>query len=400
LHKIIFYIVISILLAGVIVSCEQKPSIPDLKETYSRTDKKPFGAYVMYTVLRQIFPDNSIRNESESFNNVWKYTQDNNSLYISITKRLFLSNEDEVAMLEYVSAGNDLFIATENISDQLLNKIGCKLSLDYSSLLSEKPLKNTDVTLLKPPYQNVRYGYFYLPFANHFYDITNPNVKILAYNEHGKPNCLVFFYGKGKLFLHCEPRAFSNYFLLTKNNYQYFKNLIRYTKDNPDYIYWDDYYNKLTSKKENTDFSALDTVFKHPPLKLAFWLTLLLAVLFILFQGKRRQKIIQTIKPNENTSVAFTETIGRLYLQKKDNYNIAQKMITYFNEHIRNNYFLNANQVNDEFIITLSRKSGVDKNRVESLYRSIYSVQSSTQVKDFELLSLNEQIQSFIRNSK
>ena len=105
----------------------------------------------------------------------------------------------------------------------------------------------------------------------------------------------------------------------------------------------------------------------------------------------------EKIKPNENTSVTFTETIGRLYLQKKDNKNIAEKMTTYFNEHVRNNYFLNTNVINDEFITTLSRKSGVEKNRVESLYRAISHVHNNAVVDDYQLLSLNEQIQHFYK---
>ncbi|MBK7883196.1 MAG: hypothetical protein IPJ81_04895 [Chitinophagaceae bacterium] len=174
-----------------------------------------------------------------------------------------------------------------------------------------------------------------------------------------------------------------------------------FTRPAPDNIYWDNYYNPLNySKKKKKNFSAFDMIFNNPPLKWAFWLTLLLLLLYVLFQGKRRQRIIENIPPNENTSVTFTETIGRLYLQKKDNHNIAQKMITYFNEHIRNNYFLNAGQFNEEFIATLSRKSGVDKNKIESLYRSIHRVQVSIQVEDFELLSLNEKIQYFFKNSK
>ena len=136
---------------------------------------------------------------------------------------------------------------------------------------------------------------------------------------------------------------------------------------------------------------------KYPPLAAAFWLSILLLALYILFGGKRRQRIVEKVKPNENTSVTFTETIGRLYLQKKDNKNIAEKMTTYFNEHVRNNYFLNTNLINDEFITTLSRKSGVEKNRVESLYRAISHVHNNAVVDDYQLLSLNEQIQHFYK---
>jgi hypothetical protein len=136
---------------------------------------------------------------------------------------------------------------------------------------------------------------------------------------------------------------------------------------------------------------------KHPPLAAAFWLSLIMLALYLAFGSKRRQRVIPPRKPNENTSVTFTETIGRLYLQKKDNKNIAEKMITYFNEHVRNSYFLNTNVVDDEFITTLSRKSGVDRGAVESLYRAMQHAHQSAAVDDYQLLSLNQQIQHFYK---
>jgi hypothetical protein len=135
----------------------------------------------------------------------------------------------------------------------------------------------------------------------------------------------------------------------------------------------------------------------HPPLAWAFWLFLLLLLLYILFGGKRRQRIIEKIKPNVNTTVTFTETIGLLYLQNKDNKNIAEKMAAYFNDHVRNSYFLNTSLVNDDFITALSRKSGVDKEKVESLYRAIHHAHNNPAVDDYQLLSLNEQIQNFYK---
>ncbi len=47
-------------------------------------------------------------------------------------------------------------------------------------------------------------------------------------------------------------------------------------------------------------------------------------------------------------------------------------MITYFNEYVSNNYFLNTSNINADFITTLSRKSGVARERVEALYRAIH----------------------------
>jgi hypothetical protein len=240
------------------------------------------------------------------------------------------------------------------------------------------------------------YAYYYYPFQNYFITVDSSNTRVLGYNDMHKPNLIVHFYGRGKLYLQCEPRAYSNYFLLTGNNYQYLKNSVAYTQTFPEHIYWDDHYNKINNRR-NTDrsFSTFSEIMKHPPLKFAFWIAVCLMLLYILFNGKRLQRIIPQLKPNENTTVTFTETIGRLYLQKKDNKNIADKMITYFNEYIRNTYFLNTNHVNADFIAVLGRKSGVDRDRVETLYRTIVATQNSDVVNDYQLLSLHEQIQQF-----
>jgi hypothetical protein len=103
------------------------------------------------------------------------------------------------------------------------------------------------------------------------------------------------------------------------------------------------------------------------------------------------------IKPVDNTSIAFTQAIAGLYMAERKNRNIADKMITYLNEHIRTRYFLNGQVINQQFITSLSKKSGVPADAVESLYNAIHQVQLSADLSDFELLSLNEQIQDFYK---
>ncbi len=103
---------------------------------------------------------------------------------------------------------------------------------------------------------------------------------------------------------------------------------------------------------------------------------------------KRKQKVIDIIKPNKNTTVAFTETVGRLYLQHKNNRNIAEKIITYFYEYLRKKYFINTSVINTEFINALSGKSGVPKNETEELFGLISNIQKQEEVTDDDLLEL------------
>jgi hypothetical protein len=383
----------------ILIGCNPSGSkrLPSLNETFSKADKNPFGTYIAYQQTEVMFPRNTIRDKKTAFNKTWNDISDTASLYICITPALYL-NEDEIkAMMGYVYAGNTLFIASNYMDNDLLKEISCEQHFSTNGFFGTyDSLRTTNTKSREQPF-----SYFYKPFKNYFTYKDDVFTKVLGVNEEDEPNYILYFHGKGKLLLHCDPKAFSNYFLLKNDNYKYLQQVLGYTGNRPDHLYWDDYYRRLSSRRkgqnEDKGFSSLGEIMKHPPLAAAFWLSLLSLVLYIAFGAKRRQRIIQKIKPNENTSVTFTETIGRLYLQKKDNKNIAEKMVTYFNEQVRNSYFLNTNTVNDDFITTLSRKSGVDRTKVESLYRTIQRVQQDVTVDDYQLLSLNEQIQHFYK---
>ncbi len=395
-----------------------KNSIPNLRETYRKDDKLPFGGYVAFQMLEQLFPDNIRRTKKEPIEKTWAEVSDTNALYISISRNLYTSDEDVTSIREFVSAGNDLFLSAASFDNNLLEEIDCKVANSGELLqMITGDMKDTRVRLKqRPGVDTSSYSYFYKPFTNYFYGFDTNHTRVIGYNNQGDPNCIVHFEGRGRLFLHCDPRAFSNYFLLQRDNYRYMQSLMGYVHNSPQHLYWNDYYVNVRQKQSgggsgrgggsgsrrnrsssNEDDSGSTLSGLKGPLWTAFWLILGLLLLYILYGMKRRQRQIPQKKPNENTSVTFTETIGLLYLQKKDNRNIADKMITYFNEFVRNQYFLNTNHVTPEFITTLSRKSGVQQGRVESLYRAIAHAQQSTHIDDYQLLSLSQLIQNFYK---
>lgn len=390
-----------VLLAILFAACNQHVALPSLKETFSKTDKDPFGCYVFYDQLQLLYNRNAVHNKNENFDAVWQNINDTNALYISISKNLFLSPASEKAMLSYVDNGNDLFISSQHIDSTLLDSLGCKVVTTAPMDETLASMKYTHVTADTAVFaQAGAYSYFYLPLDSYFKEIDTTTTNVLGKNDFGKPNFIEIFYGKGKVYLHCEPRVFSNYFLLQKKNNQYLQAVFAFTGAVPEHVYWDDYYSKR-NYKPNSDESktGLALLLQYPAMAWAFWLLMLLLGVYILFGGKRRQRIVETIAPNMNTTVAFTETVGHLYLQKKDNRNIADKMIMYFQEYIRKQYYLNTSQVNDDFITTLSRKGNVSKEETTALFTLIGVVQQSDQISDEALLLLNKKIAIFYKTN-
>ncbi len=386
--------------------------LPPLNENYGKADKEPFGAFIAYKEFKNSFNNRYVATVKSSFDVEWKnikdYNDDNKySLYFLITKNLVLNYSEVKAFMDYVKAGNDLFISADYVDNRLLENINCSMERTGEIVDETKGLMHqTQVSMyFGNDFNGPLYGYYYYPFLNSLTGYDTAFARVLGVNESKTPNYIILFAGKGRIYLHVAPRIFSNYFLLTGDNYKYLENVIAYLRPDPANIYWDEYYKNTdpgrrrnANNKDDDNFSSLSVIRQHPPLLWAFWLTVAGLLLFILFNIKRKQRVIKTVKPNVNTTVNFTETVGRLYLQKKDNNHIAEKMITYFYEHIRNKYFISTSVINEEFLNSLSGKSGISKKKVQQLFTLIESVQAGKITDDNKLMQLNSQIENFYKN--
>ena len=380
--------------------------LPSLRETYGANDKNPFGAFVAAERLADIFPDHEIEISNVPADEDWfyyhkRYEDDNYSLYFMITKNLVLSDAEATNIIAYVKDGNDLFISADYIDPSLLENIFTSVSrIGEITAESKGVMTETHVGMyFSDQLAGKPYPYYYFPFLNYISNYEEDFTRVLGVNEKDQPNYALYFVGAGRIYLHLAPRAFSNYFLLSGDNYEYFENVIAYLRPEPGQIYWDAYY-KNFSEKQGTDapndsFSSMQVINSNPPLLWAFWLAVAGMLLFVLFNFKRKQKVIPEIKPKANATVAFTETIGRLYFQHKDNRRIADKMITFLNENIRNRYFINTNTIDEGFVNSLAGKTGLGHEEINNLFSLIKEVQTQETLADELLLELNIKIDHF-----
>ena len=397
-----------------LASCKQdKHVLPSLSETYRKTDKQPFGSFVAFKEFKHLFNDRYIETVTDPFDEEWNtikdYTSDKKySLYFLITRNLVLNYSEVNAFMDYVKAGNDLFISADYVDSRLLDNLNCNTERKAEIIDEVQGLMNqTKVSMyFGDNLAGPAYNYYYYPFLNSLSGFDTSLARELGVNEKKEPNYILLFEGKGRVYLHVAPRVFSNYFLLTQDNYKYMDNVVSYLRSDPKNIYWDEYYkntspgrrNNNNNKNDDSNFSSLNVISQYPALLWAFWLGVFGLLLFIAFNVKRKQRVINVVKPNINTTVTFTETVGRLYLQKKDNNHIAEKMITYFYESIRNKYFISTATINDEFINSISGKSGVPKEQTEQLFSLIQNIRSKEKVGDEELVKLNNEIENFYTN--
>jgi len=381
---------------------DDKSPIPSLRESYSLADTKPFGSSVAYTLLKQMYPGYLINVKKDGFDKTVAWYNDKSSVYICIARYFFPNQQDKAALLDFVASGNTVLIAASIMDSTFLAQVNCKLrDAEFLKMFAPESWKSTAINLAPQTVTDQEsFRYFYLSFESTIAltDSLVLNYKI-SFNHNLQPNCMLLYWGKGKLLLLSEPRALSNYFLLSQNNHLYFKQLMQLMPAFPENIYWDDFYrrNAFAGNNSASGFS-LSALMANPPLKSALLLSLLLLLLYIIFNGKRRQRIVPLISPVENSSIRFAQAIAGIYLNKKDNKAIAEKMITYFSEHIRQHYFINLQQPNAAVAEKLSKKTGVTQDKTLELCNCISAINARVEISDELLLELNHSIEYFHKN--
>jgi predicted nucleic acid-binding protein len=159
-------------------------------------------------------------------------------------------------------------------------------------------------------------------------------------------------------------------------------------------VIWDDHYRHSNRKN---DYAALKVFMGDVHLRYALYLALLAFGLLLFSEVKRRQRIVPVITPVQNSSLDFVQTIGRLYHQRKDNRNLAEKMIVNFKEFVRTKYTLDTNFLNEKFIETLSYKSGIAQAEIQQLIYTMHAVAIDIDLSDANLMAFNRQLEKFYK---
>src|SRR5690606_11339136 len=296
------------------------------------------------------------------------------------------------SLLALVAQGHQVMVAAQYFSDYFTHRLGIYTSANFT--------KNTDtfaiVHLQKEKetlsFKHDSYNYDLL---QHFKNIDgNPGYLIMGTNEYQNPNFVLFQIGKGHLWVHCSPAVFSNYFLLREGKQQYLETVMSQVSAPVSKVYWSDFKHFSES---HSDWSVL---WNARATRIALLLTILGIIIYIAFEMKRKQKMIPIIPPVENASVAFVETIGRLYYNKKNHSNLAEKMAQHFLEYIRQQYYLNTSNLDLEFIQQLSARSGKPLDLTQALIYQVKAAQAGKISKEQDLFSFYSQIQQFTHGRK
>lgn len=371
------------------------------KQTFSYKDKAPGGCYVMYESLPSFYDGGHPSVVSKPFAASVKKDQALASgegvIYYLVTNKLYTTEEDVDAMIEFVNRGNQLFIAAVEIDSILSSRLYTKIQEDAAGSIFEKPHAEEHFVNRALAPDSV-YARDSIADGCYFALLDTGRTTILGTDRRHRANFVRINVGKGQVFLLLQPSILTNYFLLYKQNLGSLEKAVAYTYGYAA-VYWDEFY-KYHQYPHSGEFSQWSVLMRYPALRWALWLMIALLALYAIFESKRRQRIIPDKVVLTNNSLEFVEALGQLYYQQHDNSNLAKKITLQWLEFVRTKYYLNTNVLSDEFIRRLSHKAGLPLADIEAIIDSIHFVQLADKITDAYLKEFYSKIQAFYLNTK
>ena len=380
-----------------------KPKALNWRDSYSASDKIPLGCYVLYNELEN-FSNQSIevstKNSFESLNELKDSTK---TISFFINDGISFDKQASEALLKYVEKGNQVFISANYFYGNLSDTLKISVGTDSNGLFKKPSLHSFNSPSLKKNAKRfsdvIENSYFTKIDTLHAIALgtieIDENDRI---NNDTIPDININFikmpYGinNGAFYIHTNPFAFTNYHMLHDKE-DYAATVLSFLPKH--HIIWDNYYK--SGRKIIT--SPLRFILQNQALKWAFYIALLSLIIFVIFRGKRTQRIIPVVEPLKNATLDFTKTIGDLYYQHGDFTNIISNKIQYFLEHIRSKYYLNTNELSEGFISKLAIKSSNKKEDTRALIDYIVYLKSKSNHTEKDLIQLNKLIESFTKHT-
>lgn len=368
---------------------------PVNRKAYSGEYDQPYGALVLKRLVERSFPNHRTHILSQKISQILPPSNDKASSYLFVGGALNSDSADLCRLLQFVKGGNTALIISRSVPDalwdSLLNETGrCPIDYDLEGRYDNTFDLSVAASLEQP--EGVRSAdFFYLHVRDTLpthWTIFDPRL----FCEWSPPiaigrldglhvNFAEFPIGKGRVLMHTNPLFFSNFHLIRPEVRAYAEGVLSWLPEGD--VYWDEFSRRNTLAKDTRspsrrnfgESSPLAYILAEPALAWAWYLLAAGALLWIIFKGRRRQRITPILPRNENSSYAYISAIARLHFLYSDYRNLCYQTMRIFLLRVRERYGLTHTlhpQTHEwphdpEFVRRLALTAEVSPEEIESL---------------------------------
>ena len=421
-RKTILVVLLALAVIVLIVFETAQPGRINWTESLTKDDRIPFGTYILYHELDELFPEQEIipykeplRDLEDETRPYYDYTGNEQTLtsgherfnYIYFHKSNDFAGYGTKQLMRMMRSGANVFLASSKLNYKLEDSLGVQMDIDPkedapynkrddAAYMKRFRKKETTIRMTEQAESpdKVTYNRFTVQAYIKYVD-EDDGWQILAKNAEDRPVLIRKPLGKGQVIVCSTPLLFTNFNMLIDERAKLAFAMLSYLPVQT--TYWDNYFRDSRQQSQ----SQLRAVLASAPLKWSYITGLSALFLAAFFLWKRRQRLIPIIEPPENTTVQYAETIGRLYFQHGDHKNIADKRIDSLLAYIREHFYLRTNSLSDpDFAKRLHDKTGFDTDKIAQLLQMIKQVSYQAEITEAALVRLTSLIEDFYEHTR
>lgn len=392
------------------------------KEHYLSDSKDPYGTFLVRNLLETYFPGENFVVLKDSLNE----RLDTGS-FVYIGDQFWVDSAAMSQLLGFASRGNQVFIACPYLPQMLFDTLGGQICVndtmydDESTVFDGDLYQLTDTIVtanfehpsladengykLQRRFLNTlqNYEWSYMP-EEYFCEGTSLTPLGKLNGEH--TNFLRIPFGKGEFLLNTTPIAFTNIHLLDKHGLDYTAKVFSHLKKGK--ILWDErpydpfaeYAGEGGGGSRMDKESPLKYILKQPSLAWAWYVLLGMAVTYVIFRAKRRQRVIPVLEKNVNTSLEFIGTIGRLFFLQNNHRQLAAQKMRLFLIFVHERYHLPTKDLNDQFAKGLAIRSDVPEAHIQKILNLNRNISNSGHLSSDTLVDFHRLMEKFYRECR
>lgn len=347
-------------------------------ETYRIDKDHPFDLYVLHELLKarpeglQVLEDSLVQ---------LRDTVAEHQNYIFVGNYAYYDEQAITDLLDFVERGNTAFVAAYQLPEELASILfGEECLYEYTDYYDPNDPYNSygyggasfvDADTVQLGIQsdtgafelvNIRYFKpenrmtYYIP-ETYLCDPEFDNEAIGTLDE-VYTNFVRLNFGEGNFYFNSHPIFFTNYYLVDslQDGLAYAEEALAVLGEGP--VFWDEgsrvppsvarQRTQRNSQQQGRGYSggrnlltgneALSYIQEQGPLALSWYALVFTALLFVVFRGKRRQRIIPVINRRENSSKRFIDTMSRLVFQKGNHAVLATQELASLRFHLQDRF--------------------------------------------------------------
>jgi len=364
-------------------------------KSYDFESEDPYGAHVFYNLVEHKYgKDNILLHHKDTLINE---IESSDNVYVSVSRSRHLNYEDQEDIKRFVSKGNSALIISSQfypnlnlsdstwISSENYFKGDSIFKFKFEGITDSMSFKNYNKSGDRPtPFYP---STFILDDDQYFTKIATHDTAVTVFFESRLDT--------GVVYQHIVPELFSN--IASKQDFYlpHFNATFGFLEgktvilDHPSF----------NSKFEDypTD-SYLEYILSAKSLKWAYYTFLFTTIGFLVFRGKRKQRVIPIPEKNENTSIQYVDTLSELFELQGQNEKLVPHMESVFLHRVKQKYYLAPD--NERFVEILSKKSRVPENQITAILNYFKNGKGIYDFSDDQLIMLHKRLEDFYNNAE